>query len=137
MSELNELNWLEEDAGSTTGNHFVFERCIEIDGVNCGWIARNGEWYPVGFGFHEAFAALYWYESEYDTEQNYIKVNSFGWDGGPDRPTRFQRRTLEALGFLNGTEEPRYREGGAEDVPMARDLRAALDKWTEKNDEAS
>ena len=130
---MSELDWLEKDTGSTVGTRFVFERCVDVDGVDCGWIARNGEWYPVGFGFHEAFAVLYLDESEYDTEQSYIKVNSFGWDGGPDRPTRFQRRTLEALGFLNGTEEPRYREGDAEDVPMARDLRAALDKWAEKN----
>ncbi len=131
---MSDLDWREEDAGTRLGNRLLFKQIIEIDGVGRGWITRNGEWYPVGFGAHEAFAWLFWKLSEYETEQVSIKVCDYNWDGGPDRPTRFQRRTLEALGFLNGTGEPRYREGKAEDVPMARDLRAALDEWKEKQD---
>ncbi len=132
---MSDLDWREGDAGTRLGDRLLFKLVVEIDGVECGWIARNGEWYPVEYGGHEAFVWLFWKLSEYDAEQDYIKVRELDWDGGPDRPTRFQRRTLEALGFLNGTGEPRYREGTPEDVPMARDLRAALDEWKEKRDD--
>ncbi len=131
---MSDTSLSKELAGTPIGNRHLFNDCVEPAGVECGWIARNGEWYPVGWGFHCDFVELYWAIDEYEAEQDHIKVGVHSWDGGPERPTRFQRRTLEALGFLNGTGEPRYREGAAEDVPMARDLRAALDEWKEKTD---
>ena len=110
----------------------LFAQYVEPDGTLYGWIARNGEWYPCEFGAHDGFAWIYWGEDEDVTEQTCVKVTDWGW-GGPERITSFQRRTLERLGFLDAAAGSKVRDGYVEHVPMARDLKEALEEWKDQN----